>query len=126
MLNCWIFVLTGTDEEFQRRIEMEKWPIFRKTTYRQQVHESDKVVFYKAGEGNKKFLGTATVSSELKPEGKTDFFLNLKEIDVWKKPKPIHQMLDKLDFIKNKAHWGIYMQGGVTKLSEKDYVLITK
>jgi len=122
----WIFVLTGTDEEFQRRIEMEKWPIFRKTTYRQQVHESDKVVFYKAGEGNKKFLGTSTVSSELKPEGKTDFFLNLKEIDVWKKSKPIRHMLDKLDFIKNKVQWGIYMQGGVRKLSEKDYELITK
>ena len=67
-----------------------------------------------------KFLGTATLSSGIEPEGE-DFTVGLSDIDIWKKPVSVQQIVDSLGFVGNKKNWGAYFQGGAVWIMEKDY-----
>jgi len=53
-----------------------------------------------------------------------EFSLIMKKIEIWQKPVPMLEVIQKLDFIKNKTSWGNYMQGGVLRLSDKKYEII--
>ena len=118
----WIFVISNTDKEFERRMEKKEWPIFTFTSNRNRLLPEDKVVFYKAGEYGKKFLGTATVCSKIIQRiGEIDFFVTLKDIDVWKKPISMYLLVSKLELIKNRERWGRHFQGGIRTISKKDY-----
>ena len=122
-----MLVISDTDKEFKKRIVEKRWPIFINTTNKKKLRAGDLAVIYKAGEGGQAFLGTAEVKSEFKQDSNhMDGYMNIDSFKVWKKPKKIIPILDKLDFIKNKTHWGIYMQGGVKEISEKDYLLMIK
>jgi hypothetical protein len=39
---------------------------------------------------------------------------------------PIKPLIESLEFIKNKEHWGAVFRFGSIKISEKDFVLISK
>ena len=121
----WIFVISNSDSEFERRMKKKEWPIFSFTAYRNRLEGDDSIVFYKAGVGGQKFLGKAEVASKIKKgEGKIDYFVSLKNIEAWKKPVKIKPLVSKLDFIESKEQWGRHLQGGVRKLSSDDFETI--
>lgn len=121
----WIFVINDTNKIFEKRISDKRWPIFFRTHYKELLHAGDDVVFYKAGIDGKKFLGTVKIATELSKSDKIDFSLGIDEINIWKKSKSVDSLINKLDFIKDKQFWGRYFQGGVIKLSKKDFITIT-
>jgi len=122
--NRWIFLINDTDKEFKRRLDVRRWPIYHFTTYRKKIRADDLVVFYKAGSGGQKLIGKATTASAIVPiDGKLDYYVKLKDA-VQCNDVSMHQLVKKLDFIKNKEYWGRYLQGGVKPITEKDYETI--
>jgi len=120
--NFWIFVIKNTDQEFMRRMERKTWPVFGYTVNRKKIQPGDRVVFYKAGEGNKELIGTAETASAIKGEEKEiDYAVELRNISVWKKKVLMKPLVAKMSFVTHKAQWGLSMQGGVIRISEKDY-----
>lgn len=123
--NFWIFVIKDTDDEFKRRVEDKSWPIHTYTSNRKKIQSGDKILFYKAGVGNKTILGAAEIVSEIKlKDGTADYTVPIDKIDVWEKPALMKPMVEKLDFIENNHQWGRYMQGGVIRISKNDYTNI--
>ena len=125
-MNRWIFVIKGSDEEFQSRIGTKKWPVFNKTQNRKKLGIGDLIIFYKAGTNGQKFLGSATIKTDLKEKTMFKYFLEMDKISVWKNPVEMKDIIAKLDFVKNKDIWGNYFQGGVRSVSEKDFLTIVK
>ena len=108
-------------------MQKKEWPIFSFTANRNRIQPDDKVLFYKAGIGGQKFLGSATVTSKIKKgESSIDFFVTLSNIKLWKKGIDVHPLVSKLDFIVNKEMWGRHFQGGVRAINEGDFQIILK
>jgi hypothetical protein len=112
--------MKGDPIDFQSRVGREKWPIYQRTGNKSNLKKNDKVIFYLGGQRNMKFMGAAKLSSGIKPEG-DDFTVGLSDIDVWKKPVKVQEILDSLAFVGNKKNWGAYFQGGAVWITEKDY-----
>lgn len=123
-MSYWILVISDTDNEFKKRIEKKKWPIFIHTHNRKKLKIGDKVVFYKAGVEGKKFLGTARLDSTLNMETRLGYSVNLSEIKIWKKAHSAEKLLDKLEFIKDRKVWGRFFQGGIRRINYEDYSVI--
>ena len=47
--------------------------------------------------------------------------VRLEQTELWDKPKPIADLVNKLSFIKKKGRWQGGFQGGLVQISEKDY-----
>jgi len=121
-MTYWIFTINDTDNEFEKRVNEKKWPIFNRTPNRRSLMKDDLVVFYKAGVKNaQEFIGKAELDSEAGKAGIINYAVKLKNIEVWKNGVDIKHMLHELIFIGNTSLWGIYMQGGVRRITEKDY-----
>ncbi len=106
-------------------MDSKSWPIYSHTANRKKIKSGDKIVFYNAGVGNKNILGSAEIVSKVKPKaGTTDHTVSLDKIDIWKKPALMKPIVVDLDFIENNQQWGRYMQGGVIRISEKDFKTI--
>jgi len=66
-------------------------------------------------------LGTGQVASRLLSNEQENSFIKISNIDLWKEPILIKDMLRSLDFIRNKEKWGGYLQGGVVWLNDNDF-----
>ena len=121
----WLFVINNTLEEFRNRIEKKSWPIYKRTPNRGNLWPGDFVVFYKAGKDGKRFLGKANLNSEAEKFNSLNYAVKLKNITTWKKGVEITEILDDLLFIGNPKLWGNYLQGGVRRITERDYNTIT-
>lgn len=115
--------MNDTDGEFAKRMEERKWPIYVHTPNRKKLNVGDKVIFYKAGIGGQKFLGSAKISSTVEKE-RINFSLDLTDIVVWNKYLEVIPLLGKLKFVKNKTLWWGHFQGGVKPIGEDDYITI--
>lgn len=124
IMGYWILVMMGSREDFLKRTGEKKWPIFKNTPHKQSMTKGDNVVFYLGGKGNMEFIGRALLGSPLVKDDGDSLYVTLDDIKVWKKPLPIRKILDILEFIHKKRHWGIYMQGGVVRLPSKDFSTI--
>jgi len=123
-------------EIFKSLMAKNVWGLHPNTASRAKLREGDILVFYLGGLSGRRqvFLGTASVTSpaHLDKTGESDqWFLNagtyrvdLENVAVWDRAKPIRPLLKKLSFIKNVAHWGPYLQGGVRKIDKADYETI--
>jgi len=121
----WIFVTHGIKEEFGSKKTDNRWPIFAHTHHKKCLAKGDRVVFYLAGKGFKKFIGSAEIDSSLRDDDDgINHYVLLKHVNHWKKPVKIKTVLDKLEFIENKSKWGMYFQSGVRPMAEKDYSLL--
>jgi hypothetical protein len=122
---------------YERLMNLGAWGIGERTPYRKELRSGSHVVFYQAGKGGQRFIGTATIASELRAMSESRaqarraagiepfrYDLGLTDIDVWKEPKPVMDMLQRLEFIGNKQHFGVHFQGGVKRISEADYYSI--
>ena len=130
MVNYWIFVSVpftdfniGTISEIGKKIETSrKWLIGRKTRNRNRLMAGDKILFYQGGEEGRKFVGSAELASGLRQTGNSIYdFVKIMNFKIWDNPVEIRTLIDKLSFIKNKKYWGVYLQGGIRKISRKDY-----
>ena len=122
---------------YEELMKIGGWGIGQRTPYRKDLRSGSRIVFYQAGKGGQCFIGTATMASELRPMDAeraaerravgiepAKYDLDLLDIDVWKEPKPVADMVQRLEFISNKDHYGVHFQGGVKRLSEVDYYTI--
>ena len=119
-----------------KRLDEKKYPLYTRTPHLNRIQSNDEVVFYLAGKKDKaqNFLGEAIISSvqtssELlidpdKERYVVEKYLILDKIKIFKAPVHIKSIITKLDFIINKSNYGVYLMGGVKKISEKDFNLI--
>jgi len=122
-MSNWVFVITSSNEEFDRRINQKKWPIYEQTANRKKLRVGDKVIFYKGAKMGKVFSGRAQISSPLTPED-SNYFVELSKIKIWKRHIPIKEVLMDLKFIFHKKNWGVHLQGGAIELPDDDYKTI--
>jgi len=115
------------------------WGIGERTPYRKDLRKGSRVVFYQAGKGGQRFIGTAAIASELRVMSvrraaerralgiePAKYDLDLTDIKVWGETKPIVDMVQRLQFISNKDHYGVHFQGGVKRISEADFYTIVE
>lgn len=130
MTQHWIFVLlpfsdynSGNVQEIFRKAQtIGRWKLGEKTNHRNHLAKGDKILFYLAGEEGRKFLGIGELLSTVKNDDqKSELFVELGQVKLWKKQPRILDLIDVLSFIKNKKHYGLHLQGGIVAISEKDF-----
>lgn len=122
MVNAyWLFTIKDEDEVFEKRIKGKTWPLYNRTRLRRSILPGDKIIFYKAGSNGQKFLGKAEIKSEVKKIKLLTFSVKLKNIKIWDKEVRITKLLHDLSFIKNPNFWGVYLQGGIIRMTERDH-----
>ena len=122
---------------YDQLMKIQAWGIGERTPYRKDLRKGSRIVFYQAGKGGQRFIGTATIASELRlmsAQRATErralgiepakYDLDLTNIEIWKDTKPVVDMVQRLQFISNKDHYGVHFQGGVKRISEADYYTI--
>lgn len=122
---------------FDELMKIGAWGIGERTPCRKDLHERSRVVFYQAGKRGQRFIGAATIASELRPMNAdraaerravgiepAKYDLDLAAVDIWKQGKLVVDMVQRLEFISNKDHYGVHFQGGVKRISEADYYTI--
>lgn len=127
------------EQIYQRLMKLKAWGIGERTPSRRDLQRGSKVVFYQAGHGGQRFLGTATIASALRKMSEeraaerraigiepSAYDLDLTDIETWEEPKPIVDLIQHLEFVTNKEHFGVHFQGGVRRISETDYQTIVK
>ena len=111
------------------------WGINERTPNRRELLTGTKLVFYQAGKEGQKFIGTAEISKNIYLLSEEEiakrklqsvlfdgeYAILLKNIISWKQPKPIQDLVGRLDFIKKEKIYGVYLQGGVRKIEALDY-----
>ena len=126
-MNYWLFIINDDIEVFKKRIDSKTWPIFNQTGHKRELEVGDCIMFYKAGNDGQKFLGRAKIASRLKSsQDKMVSNLSIDDVNVWSECPSIREFLTKLSFIKDEHNWGAYLQGGVKRLTENDYSIITQ
>ena len=119
----YIFTINDTDKELKRRLDLKKWPVFKKTQFADDLKKGDRIVIYEAGDGKHRFIASAIVKS-LSRDNFENRFVDIDEIDVWAKPLDIKKMFGELEIIRNQSHYGVYLAGGIKKLTHHDYDFI--
>lgn len=121
---------------FKKRIEEKKFPLYFRTPYLNKIKEKDEIIFYIAGKSTnaQTFVASAEISlvdnltdTIIDPDKTRNVvikYLMLENILIFKQPKKIKSILDKLKFIKNKKHYGTNLVGGVTKIFPEDFITI--
>ena len=122
---------------YDELMQFAGWGIGQRTPYRKDLMKGSRIVFYQAGKGGQRFIGTATMASELRSmtaDRATErravgiepakYDLDLTDIDIWKDTKPVSDMVQHLEFISNKDYYGVHFQGGVKRISEADFYTI--
>ena len=121
------------------RLKEKKFPLYKKTPFLNEIKKNDEVVFYLAGKGenSQSFVATAKILSietidntaVIDPDNNNKIvikYLNLDNINFFEKKINIKSILDNLNFIKNKKHYGVTLVGGVSKIKYEDFKIINK
>lgn len=147
-MNNWIFTVTQhkvdgelftADEILDQRMSDQFWGLGEKTPNRRSLQKGDRIVFY-VGLPRKVFAASAVLSSdsfELTNEQRekfghrkkfyrSDYGVQLMDIQLWKTPRLVEDLVPSLKFIENKESWFAYFQGGVRQVSEEDFRTITE
>ena len=118
---------------FRKRISEQRWPLYEKTKHIDNIKINDLLIFYIGGKYShcQSFAGEALVSKieglneiTIDPDSKNKIvkkYLFLKEIQTFKKPIKILDLIENLDFIKNKKYYGLSLLEGTAEISSKDY-----
>ena len=144
-MNYWIFVVKDqkVDDEsmkgieiYNRRMEDEFWGLDENIPYRKILSKGDRVVFYLAAP-YKKLIGTADLSTSLKPLDEddkrkfihskilsADYGVKLEKVNIWNNHRNFEDYIDSLEFMENKQNWGAHLTGGISKISEDDFRLL--
>ena len=144
MSSYYCLVTSETETKFARdiinsRLKEKKYPLYKKTPFLNEIKKNDDVVFYLAGKGenSQSFVATAKILSigtidntaVIDPDNNNKIvikYLNLDNINFFEKKINIKSILDNLNFIKNKKHYGVTLVGGVSKIKYEDFKIINK
>ena len=141
-VNHWIFIVTdkpslSAKEIYNTRMSDNFWGLNEGTPNRKNIKKGDKVIFC---EGTRQFLGTATIGSDvfqLTDEQKDevshgiDFYragygVKLTDVVIWEESKDVKNYLESLSFITDKEKYPVYFQGGIKKITNSEYNVITR
>lgn len=125
---------------FNERISKNTWPIYFKTKFGKYLREGIKVIFYIAGQDEKaqSFIASAKIKTiieneimEFDPNNKfSRVICNIKfeDINLFKQGVKIQNHLNNLSFIKtkDKRYFGLYLQGGVSRIDKQSFDYIIK
>lgn len=118
-MDHFLFTTNIEQDELDKRFDSKKWPFFFNTRNQKNLKKGDRIIFYQGGTGNHKFFADAIIVSVTNtPKTKE---INIAEISKWKKPVDITEIYEKLDIIKQPKCYGVYLAGGIKKLSQKDF-----
>jgi hypothetical protein len=143
MKNFYILVTSDYNEKnayniFKNRIKEKKFPLYLRTPNLEIIKKNDEILFYIAGKymNAQSFVGKSIVEEiEISKEIEVDAdkitnevsrYLIFKDIEEFKEAKKIKFILNELNFIINKKHYGAYLLGGVIKISDNDFKKILK
>ena len=144
--NCWILtvvdapigssILKATDL-LTLRCRRLYWLLNSRAPNFKKLNRDDVVVFYVGGIEGGSFRGTCRLSSKprrLPPnvkrhiiedaEDKFDYYVNLREVELFPSPKPLTQIAKRLSFIKDKGRWWRNLQGGIIRIPERDFAFL--
>ena len=122
-------------EELKKRLDSNFWYLYKNTKHADKIKTNDKVLFYASGIGNQKIFGKASI---LKKERVTKvkhntytsntpiFCLKFDKINNFSNPKKMSELILKTSFFKespkqNLKKWGVFLMGGVRKITQSDY-----
>ena len=144
MSSYYCLVTSDTETKFAKdiinsRLKEKKYPLYEKTPFLNEIKKNDNVVFYLAGKGenSQSFVASAKILSietidntaVIDPDNNNKIvlkYLNLDNINFFEKKINIKSILDNLNFIKNKKHYGVTLVGGVSKIKYEDFKIINK
>lgn len=144
MSSYYCLVTSDTETKFAKdiinsRLKEKKYPLYEKTPFLNEIKKNDDVVFYLAGKGenSQSFVASAKILSietidntaVIDPDNNNKIvlkYLNLDNINFFEKKINIKSILDNLNFIKNKKHYGVTLVGGVSKIKYEDFKIINK
>jgi hypothetical protein len=132
-------------EILESRAGAGTWPLGARTPHQRHLAEGDKIAFYATGMPNKhnpyaqSVLAIGVVAG-VKAERRrfteipanwlggiapTTAFVPVRDVEMLAEPRPIRPYVERLSFIGLKEHWGLYMKGGIIRVTPDDYNLLT-
>ncbi len=124
--------IISANQLLTRRIENGKFPLYSGTSHKDKINVGDICYMYAAGKKEYKHhvVGSFVVADVIQ-NGLTDEFedvlsstpykyLIMTKITRYIDPLYIKDLVNELEFIKNKSRWGVFFQGGVKKISLSD------
>ncbi len=129
------------DKTLKALLRKNTWQMGDSAANRRALKPGDYLVFYLAGTNRSYFAATARVSSETRAifEDYSDprrvpklpfmeLELDLSDVVIWKTPKPVRPLLEKLSFVEPRLmkYWGLYFRQAMRRLTKKDYSLIVR
>ena len=126
--------------EFKKRIDENYWYLYLKTNHAYRMNVNDKVLFYVSGPNNNKIFGRAIIENKnnnpkLRPDSYTYnepiFELTFKDIKLFNEPKLMVEKIAQTEFFlnsskKNIKKWGVFLMGGVRRVSKTDFDYLCK
>lgn len=142
---CWAFIVVDHLVEGKTvsardvlidRVNRKMWVVNSKNPNVKRLRKADEVIFYLGCKGERGFAGIGVLNSKPRPitasdsieygspSSKFDRVVELKDVNLWKKTKPVANIVPRLSFIKNKRSWGAYLQGGIVRIPKADFELL--
>jgi len=148
MKGFWIFVIGAArpdrdvfvnKSEFEMLMDKNKcWGLGARTPFVKKIKTNDRGVFYLAGKSGQRFIAKFTIASNPYPISQRskdvhpairswcDYLINLKNMKVFKSDVRVDEIKDQLELTKGTFFWRSCFQGGIRKISEKDFNSIVK
>lgn len=145
-MNFWLFTVVDAEiggsmveaaDILDKRARRLYWLLNARSPNFRRLRMDDRVALYLGGRSGRKLAGTCSLSCEPQrlppetkrfvvedPEDKFNYYVNLKEVDLFKTPKPIQPLIPRLSFIKDKEAWWRSLQGSIIAIKESDYYAI--
>ncbi len=135
--NC-RFLPSGMDVAMHR-LNLGMWGLNSRTANRRGIKSGEKALVYISGGGpySQHLVASCTFVSDAKlstwdirqdvdaPNKKgymmPEYYVRLNDVEIFKRPLPMVDLVSNLNFIKDKEDWWRYLQGGVRKISQSDY-----
>jgi len=124
---------------FEDRVKKRVWGLSRFAAHRRKISKGDRVVFYVSSRSRNMLsllVGCGVIDSQpylvsdverrlciAFPE-KYTHVVDLSDVEIWPKPLPFRSVCSSLSFVRNKESPYVYLQGGIVRICEEDYLTI--
>ncbi len=121
---------------FRNRVTNGFWVVNKRNPNFKSLKEGGRAILYLGGKEGKIFLGRCLITSQplvltpelrhhvrTQPSATFEHYIRIGQVELWE-AKPLLCIVDKLKFIRDKQRWMNYLQGGLRKIPEEDYLTI--
>jgi hypothetical protein len=119
-----------------------QWPLNRSTRHQTALRAGDQILFYVSGQSDPQsthFIARAEVAgSRVLSRGRTGtlkswtgllaapvFDVPIHSVIPWEDPVALRPLIPRLAFIRKKDNWGSYFHGGIVRIGQADFEIIT-